>query len=92
MSENKIRLLATATVVVIFGLITATCGVATRQSEARRTVERSGLSDVKAGGLNFWECGQNDKIGRDFTATNTQGARVSGVVCCGYWKSCTIRW
>lgn len=57
-----------------------------------RTLESAGYTDVKTTGYNFLECGENDTFHTGFTATNPNGKRVSGTVCCGLFiKGCTIR-
>lgn len=68
-----------------------TFGVATTDSEAVGTAQSLGLRNVKPGTVSFLECGQDDKVGRSFTATNSVGEPVSGVVCCGFLKRCTVR-
>lgn len=35
--------------------------------------------------------GEGDKYGKGFIATNPAGHQVEGIVCCGNWKSCTVR-
>lgn len=77
--------------IVAFGVCLAGC--LTGQEEARDTLDKAGYTNIKINDLNdFWGCGEGDKFGRGFAATNPIGQRVSGVVCCGSWgKSCTIR-
>ena len=55
-------------------------------------VENQGFSQVQIGSRAYLSCGQDDFIGYEFTAINPQSRRVSGVVCCGTMKGCTIRW
>lgn len=56
----------------------------------RKTLEASGFSDVKLTGWQWFVCG-DDTLNTGFEATNPKGQRVSGVVCCGYAKNCTVR-
>lgn len=66
-------------------------GCTTDHDETRNAAQALGLRDVVAGDLDPLKCGQDDKIGRSFTATNVNGDRVHGVVCCGIAKGCTVR-
>jgi hypothetical protein len=58
---------------------------------ARSSLASAGYSDISLQGVSFFGCGDDDSLSREFTATNPQGARVSGVLCCGIFKACTIR-
>lgn len=73
-------------------LILATLtGCTTGSEEAQSTLRKAGFTDISTGGLDHWSCGKDDLIGREFTATNSQGLRVEGTVCCGNFKGCTVR-
>lgn len=37
-------------------------------------------------------CADDEATSRAFEATNALGKRVTGTVCCGVVKACTIRW
>ncbi len=75
----------------VLGLFTLTF-FHTSAEEVRRTLHKQGFTDVLPGATNLFECGEGDKQGRDFEARNPQGTWVTGVVCCGNFKSCTVRW
>lgn len=75
-------------VVLIVAFATA---VTTSADEAHQTLSSAGFTDVVVGDWAFFACGRDDKRGREFTATNPAGKHVSGVVCCGILKSCTVR-
>jgi hypothetical protein len=66
-------------------------GDRTDPERSKATLEAQGFSDISTGKFNWKSCGDSDYYATEFTATNTIGKRVSGVVCCGYYKSCTIR-
>lgn len=66
-------------------------GCETNEDEARETLEKSGFSDISTGDSTFYGCGHGDKMGREFRAKNVAGKVVTGIVCCGQWKSCTVR-
>ncbi len=60
-------------------------------ASARRTLEASGFSNIETTGFSFG-CGESDALSTGFVATNHQGQRVEGVVCCGVvFKCCTVR-
>jgi len=60
-------------------------------SEARRVLNSSGYSKVNITGYRPLSCGQDDLSSTGFEATNATGQRVTGVVCCGILKGCTVR-
>lgn len=63
----------------------------TAPSRSRTTLESAGYSDIQIGGYSFFACGQDDHFSTKFVAKNPAGQEVSGTVCCGWLKSCTIR-
>lgn len=63
----------------------------TDESATRRTLEASGFTDVTVGGYAWFSCSEGDNFATSFSATNSQGKRVHGAVCCGLWKNCTVR-
>jgi hypothetical protein len=73
---------------VVF-LLAAASGSCSDASEARRVLSASGFTDIDAGGYAWFECG--DTFATKFTAKNHLGQTVSGAVCCGWLKSCTVR-
>jgi hypothetical protein len=63
-------------------------------TDNERTIEtltKSGFTNVTVGGYAAFGCSDDDHFATEFTATNQTGHRVSGVVCCGLMKSCTVR-
>lgn len=63
--------------------------------EQERALTSMGFSEPKPdnSGSEFWNCGRDDSAlySAGFTALNPVGRRVTGVVCCGLWKGCTVR-
>lgn len=74
---------------VVFTLVNlSSC---TDEAAARRTLDDEGYTDVQITGFRWFGCGDDTSTG--FTAKNTKGKPVDGVVCCGYlMKACTVRW
>jgi len=67
-------------------------GCETPDDEAREAIQSQGLTQPELHGHNLGACHESE-TSRQFTATNAQGHRVSGTVCCGqFTKGCTIRW
>jgi len=52
----------------------------------------AGLDAVLTDGVAPLSCGSDDLMGRRITATNPRGQRIDAVVCCGIFKSCTVRY
>lgn len=67
----------------------ASCGV--NEAKGKRILESQGLSNVLIGGYAFWGCGQDDDFASTFTAKDSKGNDVSGVVCGGVFKGYTVR-
>jgi hypothetical protein len=66
--------------------------IGTNAGDARRALQASGFTEIETGGYEPWACSQDDAFHTKFTAVNTSGQRVSGVVCSGlYFKNATIR-
>lgn len=63
----------------------------TNDRDTANAARAIGLSDVVPAGYAPVSCGSGDTHAQHFTARNIHGERVSGVVCCGLWKSCTVR-
>ena len=63
----------------------------TREDASRQTLESAGYSDIEMTGWSPLSCSDSDTFSTGFTAKNPKGDTVSGVVCCGWLKNCTIR-
>jgi len=72
----------------MFALILLAC---TDEGATRKTLLDSGYSDITLKGYQPLACSQDDSYSTGFTAKNPTGRTVSGVVCCGFFKSCTVR-
>lgn len=57
----------------------------------RQTLDDSGFTDIQIGGYDMFSCSKDDQYHTHFTAKNPHGKVVSGTVCCGILKSCTVR-
>lgn len=56
-----------------------------------RALRAAGYTDVQLGDYVWFACGKDDDFATAFTAKNPHGDPVFGVVCCGLFKSCTVR-
>lgn len=54
-------------------------------------LESQGYTNSKLTGYKFFSCGQGDLFRDGFTAINSNGKKVSGVVCQGILKGKTVR-
>ncbi len=64
----------------------------TDEDGTRSTLQKSGFTDIRVGGYAPFSCSKGDDTCTEFTAKNSQGQVVTGVVGCGYvFKSCTVR-
>ena len=55
------------------------------------TLQKSGFTDIVITGYLPFSCENDDTLSTCFTARNAQGITVEGIVCCGTFKSCTVR-
>lgn len=81
-------------VLFIGGLILAAVAVAVPKTDADTAVRAAtnvGMKDVKITGYRIFGCGEEDLYHTGFEATNSNGNRVSGVVCSGILKGATVR-
>ncbi len=63
----------------------------TDEPGSRHALQSAGYSEIRFTGYAPLACGGGDAFFTSFSALNPRGVRVSGVVCCGLVKSCTIR-
>jgi hypothetical protein len=80
--------------VILAILLTALCLVCFACSDSDRTVstlQKAGFTKIRTTGWNAFQCGEGDVYSTGFVATNPQDVQVSGTVCCGWIKACTIR-
>lgn len=76
-----------------FFIVVAVIGLSacTDVEGARKTIKDYGMSPVKVEGYSLFGCGQGDFYHTKFTAMNTQGREVSGIICKGLFKNSTMR-
>lgn len=58
---------------------------------SRAVLEKSGFKNIEITGYQWFACGQDDGFSTGFVAQNANGQYVDGTVCCGLFKSCTVR-
>lgn len=63
----------------------------TDPNKTKETLKDYGFSEIKTNGYNPFACGKDDFYSTNFTAKNPAGNVVSGTVCCGILKACTVR-
>lgn len=54
-------------------------------------LEDQGYTNVKIQGFNFFACSEDDMYRYNFTATNSNGKNIKGVICSAPFKGYTIR-
>lgn len=78
-------------IAVFVTILAASLTACTDEDRTRDTLHKAGFTSVKTGGSAWGSCSRGDHYATEFVATNPAGQRVGGVVCCGVWKSCTVR-
>lgn len=76
------------TMLMLAALALAGC---TTDNRTRETLIDSGFTHIEVGGYDFLSCGKDDFYSTHFKARNPAGREVEGTVCCGFFKSCTVR-
>lgn len=95
MSDSKDSIKIFAGVIVVGGILMAllasgTCELS-NQDNAKELLERQGYTEIRMTGYAPMACGKGDFTSSGFEANSPNGSRVSGSVCCGGLKGCTIR-
>ena len=65
-------------------------GCVTDETEARKTLVKAGFTEIQVGDAILFQCSE-DKVGREFSAVSSQGILIQGVVCCGVFRRCIVR-
>jgi len=74
-------------IIFVVAVLMVACTSSQRSDEV---LKKSGFHDIQIGGYGWFACGE-DLFKTKFTATNVNGEKVEGTVCCGILKSCTVR-
>lgn len=64
----------------------------TSSDSATTTLTKAGYTNIQTGGWDVLGCSDDDFTATSFTATNQLNQTVTGTVCCGIFKKCTIRY
>lgn len=64
----------------------------TDESRTIHTLQKQGFTEIQTTGYDMFACSDDDAYHTGFRAKNPQGQVVTGTVCCGVMKSCTVRW
>lgn len=76
------------------------CGCTYTQEEVEEVLDNEGIHNVTLGGYGLFDCSDDDHFRTRFSGYRTilqhdgttQEHQVSGVLCCGFFKNCTIRY
>ncbi len=63
----------------------------TNESSSRKTLDAMSFTEIEFSGYDPFSCSDDDMFATGFRALNSKGVRVSGTVCCGVFKNCTVR-
>jgi hypothetical protein len=78
-------------VVASVASVTMVAGCEVTPSEAHRVLRAQGFEEIELTGYAAFACSDGDSFSTSFRARNARGWRVDGVVCCGLFKACTVR-
>jgi hypothetical protein len=76
---------------LVLCLLALAPGCFTDEDKSRDALVKSGYTDIQVGGYAWWTCGDDYTYETKFTAKNPQGMVVSGAVCCGILKGCSVK-
>ena len=68
------------------------CLDCTNESASVEALKKSGFTEIQTTGYAAFSCSDDDTFSTGFRAKNARGDVVTGAVCCGYFKGCTVRW
>lgn len=91
-SDNVVTKIFVSCVVAVAVLGLGVMGFGTTQNQTVKAAEAAGMVNVIPGNIDLFACGEEDLPGRKFVATNPVGKQISGIVCCGAMKACTVRY
>lgn len=86
-SDWQATLILGALVAVLYGSFPLW---ATDEDSATRALQAQSFTAIEFDGYRYFDCG-HDIYSTAFSATNATGRVITGVVCCGLLKSCTVR-
>jgi len=66
-------------------------GGCTAPDWSREAVDNLGFKEIKTEGYSWFGCGEDYAFHTKFSAINPNGKHVSGVVCCGWLKGCSVK-
>jgi hypothetical protein len=76
--------------VLVIGLL-ALVGCRVNDEKATRILQNSGYTDIQLEGYSYFGCSKDDDFTTTFYARGPNGDPVTGAVCCGWLKNCTVR-
>lgn len=76
--------------ILIFILAMFFCGC-TSPGASWNALDDMGFKEIETGGYDLFACGKDYVFHTKFKAKNPNGKIVSGVVCCGWLKGCSIK-
>lgn len=76
---------------IIGSIALLTAAACTDDANTIRTLQAYGFTHIQTTGFEPYACSEDDTFQTGFTARNAQGRTVSGAVCCGMFKNCTVR-
>lgn len=89
-----IELMITIAIIgILAAIVIPNCSGAQEEYDerAQNALKANGFKKAQLGESERRRCGEGDRYGKHFTAKNVNNEDVSGVVCCGWNKGCTIR-
>lgn len=79
--------------ILLLSLLVLSITACSNQGDAVAALHKQGFTDVETTGWSAFACSEDDFYSTGFSATNSQGVRVTGTVCSGFlFKNSTIRW
>lgn len=95
---KKIAIVPLLLILLFCGIFLSACTVEENptpsKSRSEQILEEEGYTEISLSGYPIWGCSDSDDNffeNKEFTAKNMTGKTVSGYVCCGFLKGCTIR-
>lgn len=76
---------------VVLGALILLAGCGGDKNADRQLLQQQGYTNIQLNGWVPFVCGSEDNFSDSFTAISTNGTRINGTVCGGWFKGRTIR-
>ncbi len=78
-------------IAMIFFIVAIGGGFSVSTERVQKVFDAYGFTNAKVGDRSWFGCGNDYTYSHEFTAVSPRGVEVSGTICCGISKGCTLK-